>query len=383
MKTTNFFLNAILVIVFSTFLQKNVIAQAIFAANGKLISLRDINDLNHGMIYNGSIDGPEFRAFKSFVWKNGSIGSNERMRLDANGNLGINNANPQYKLDVVGRARFQSGPDGGIHTGNNYTAGIWLTDAANIKEQAFVGMVDDNRVGMYGSTTGWGLTMDVNDGNVGIGVNIAKTPSAKLEVNGNTKINGATVINQTPLSTDAIGTLKLLNNHNTIGDKWFLGFGTGANGSDVDDNVRLQTETTAAGSIFTVISGGKVIPLAERFRINEDGNVGIGTVTPTELLTVGGTIKCTSIVTDASTFPDYVFKEGYVLQPLSKVNNYIKTNSKLPGMPSEAEVLKNGLNVSQVTISAVEKIEELYLYIIELNAKMKMLEDKLNKKNKN
>lgn len=386
MKTTNLFLKTILLSAICILFEKKVIAQShivAIQAFDHFISLRGSTDLNHGIIWSPTVDGMEMRAYKGFIWTSGTFDKpdfSEKMRLDANGNLGINNKKPQFKLDVIGRGRMQTGLDG--------TAGFWLTNILNNKDIAFMGVLDDNRVGMYGLTTGWDLTMDVNNGNVGIGIGVRKA-AEKLEVDGSAKINGSMLINYNANTTNATGIIKLLNNHNTIGDKWFLGFGAGSDGAVANDMVRLQTEATATGGIFSVISGGKAVPLTEKFRIDQNGKVGIGTNAPTEMLTVSGNIKCSSVISDATKFPDYVFKKGYILQPLGAVSTYIQTNNKLPGMPSEAEVLKNGLNIPQVTIAAVEKIEELYLYNIELNekikelnTKMKVLEDVLNKINK-
>jgi hypothetical protein len=59
------------------------------ALNDGLLRLRVFNDENHGIVYNSAIDGPEFRAFGGFIWRNGSNGATERMRLTANGSLFI------------------------------------------------------------------------------------------------------------------------------------------------------------------------------------------------------------------------------------------------------------------------------------------------------
>ena len=65
----------------------------------------------------------------------------------------------EIKLDVNGRARFRQGSAG--------SAGMWLSQN-NGGDRAFVGMLDDNRVGFYSPFVGWALTMDVNSGNTGV-----------------------------------------------------------------------------------------------------------------------------------------------------------------------------------------------------------------------
>ena len=57
--------------------------------NNNLVRLRDSADNNHGMIYNSTIDGPEFRAFSGFRWVNGNSGATQRMSLDSSGNLAV------------------------------------------------------------------------------------------------------------------------------------------------------------------------------------------------------------------------------------------------------------------------------------------------------
>jgi hypothetical protein len=69
--------------------------------NDHLIRLRAGNDGNHAIIYDQGVDGPQFRGFGGFVWKNGSNGATERMRLDPNGQLGIG-AIPQRQLHLQG-----------------------------------------------------------------------------------------------------------------------------------------------------------------------------------------------------------------------------------------------------------------------------------------
>ena len=58
---------------------------------------------------------------------------------------------------------------------------------------------------------------------------------------------------------------------------------------------------------------------------------------------------------------------------------FIKNYKHLPGIPSAAEIQKDGLNVGENQAQLLKKIEELTLYIIEQNKKIDQLE-KENKK---
>jgi len=101
--------------------------------------------------------------------------------LVVQGNVGIGNTNPAFALDVTGRSRIRTG--GG-------TAGIWFMNAANTVNRAFTGMANDDYVGFWGNNgAGWGLNMNVNNGNVGLGT---MGPTQKLDVNGRVRMRTLT-----------------------------------------------------------------------------------------------------------------------------------------------------------------------------------------------
>ncbi len=75
--------------------------------------------------------------------------------------------------------------------------------------------------------------------------------------------------------------------------------------------------------------------------------------------------------------PDYVFADDYKLMPLDKLKTYINKNSHLPGIASADEVGKAGVvNMSGLQMTLLEKVEELTLYTIQQEEKIKNLEDK-------
>ena len=86
------------------------------------------------------------------------------MRVTAGGNVGIGTSGPVYKLDVADRIRLRDGPSG--------SAGLWLFRSGRNVDRAFVGMANDDVVGLYGhGGGGWALTVDVNNSTVYIGNN--------------------------------------------------------------------------------------------------------------------------------------------------------------------------------------------------------------------
>jgi hypothetical protein len=82
-----------------------------------------------------------------------------------------------------------------------------------------------------------------------------------------------------------------------------------------------------------------------------------------------------------ATFPDYVFKKDYKLKTIGEVAEYIDQNKHLPGFEKAEYYEKNGLNVNDMFIKQQEKIEELTLYIIELEKRLKAIEQ-TNQKSK-
>lgn len=103
--------------------------------------------------------------------------------------------------------------------------------------------------------------------------------------------------------------------------------------------------------------------------LKDNGNVGIGTYNPQAKLAVNGDILAKSIrvSTVATYWPDYVFSSDYDLMSLDELENYISDNKHLPGIISAKEVGEQGnVDLAEMNTKLLEKIEELTLYIIDL-----------------
>lgn len=102
----------------------------------------------------------------------------------------------------------------------------------------------------------------------------------------------------------------------------------------------------------------------------ENGNARIG-VAAADMpagyrLAVAGNIICEEVrVALPGTWPDYVFDENYKLHTPAEIEQFIKANNHLPGIPSAAEVAENGVTLGDMQARLLEKIEELTLLVIE------------------
>lgn len=92
---------------------------------------------------------------------------------------------------------------------------------------------------------------------------------------------------------------------------------------------------------------------------------------------VNGKIYASEVIVQTPPFPDYVFKPDYNLKPLKELENYIKKNNHLPGIPSSEFVAENGVSVGDLGVKLLEKIEELTLYVIELKKENGKLNTKI------
>lgn len=95
-------------------------------------------------------------------------------------------------------------------------------------------------------------------------------------------------------------------------------------------------------------------------------------------LTVNGNILAKEIkVTNTITVPDYVFDTDYHLPTLSYVEAYVKKNKHLPEIPSAEDIERNGLDVGEMNLLLLKKVEELTLHLIEKEKKIHALENRL------
>ncbi len=271
-----------------------------------------------------------------------------RFFIGSNGNIGIGTANPKEKLDVNGDMYT----NGKLHVNEEIvTKGniqLFANEGENQSGTAYLQAKDksgNSNIGLQLRTQKEGnfinaLKIDPN-GNLGIGIT---APTEKLDVQGNI--------------TTTIGNHILLKQGTLSDHKGLYLVGDRDNNSENED-------------IIFGFDGNTRESIQEKMRLTDEGNLGIGTNIPSEKLEVSGKVKATSFVTSLQSFPDYVFDKEYKLQSLSEIKKYVEIHRHLPGMPSESDIVKNGLDLKEVTVISVEKIEQLFLYMIRLQQEIK------------
>lgn len=75
---------------------------------------------------------------------------------------------------------------------------------------------------------------------------------------------------------------------------------------------------------------------------------------------------------------DFVFDSSYIIMPMPELLQYLQLNKHLPDVPTENEVRRNGLDVAQTQKLLLQKIEELTLYVLQLNNENENLKSKMD-----
>lgn len=118
-----------------------------------------------------------------------------------------------------------------------------------------------------------------------------------------------------------------------------------------------------------------------RLVVLQNGQVRIGATLPDlavhgdyKLAVAGKIVGQSLYITRPASWADYVFAPAYRLRPLPELADYINCNQHLPDVPSAAEVLRDGYDLSQMNARLLQKVEELTLYLLALNQKVTALE---------
>ena len=125
------------------------------------------------------------------------------------------------------------------------------------------------------------------------------------------------------------------------------------------------------------VGDGEDAPVA-LMSIDRYGNVGIGAPPDSFKLQVAGSVRSEEIIVETG-WADYVFEDDYFLSPLADVESYIEENGHLPDIPSARVVESQGLRVGEMSSRFMQKIEELTLYTIDQEKRIKSQQEELER----
>ncbi len=290
-------------------------------------------------------------------------------------NTGIGTTTPNFRLHVTGGDLFVNSSTGSIRYGY---------EGSNQWRLSTIG---------GGSTLQWSTTTDGsnftfrhmfdNSGDVGFGIGNV-TPIARLDIksDGNSSTTNAFMLRNS--SGDTLMRVR---------DNGFMGIGYNGNSYGRPLNIQgngmnfYNSTADYGGSIFPNSSGSMVLwaPGANVTLQPIGGSVTIGSYTAAagyKLAVDGKVIFEEARVQLSTSWPDYVFANDYKLMSLTDLEQSVAKNKHLPNMPPASEVEKNGFDLGDMNKRLLEKVEELTLYIIQLDKEKNVLETRMNKMEK-
>ena len=138
-----------------------------------------------------------------------------------------------------------------------------------------------------------------------------------------------------------------------------------------DDNHKIMVskegmQIAAPDDALSIDAGN--IKMSGKVGINTDNNF-TGEYDYT-LAVKGGVLTSEVYVKEVDEWHDYVFDKDYQLMPLDELAHFVSENKHLPDLPSEGEVLGKGYNIAEMDGILLKKIEELTLYIMDLQRQL-------------
>jgi hypothetical protein len=330
------------------------------------------------------------------------------------GNVGIGTTAPAMQLEVYGNDAWQTNA---IQINQPNVPELFMKSRNAAADQKIWRFISRNTADfelqtLNDSYAGEQTAMQVNrsgtaianvnfpNGNVGIGTT---SPAVQLEIKSTTN---PSIRVTTSADNDWLGSMHIMHQSGKIVAWGIIPNNVGAalypegglisvnDGTNWHDMLQFSTTGTEAAfgdpdfsgtAVKLKITGNLQVGTSSFFVNQSAGNVGIGTTAPASKLEVsGGDIRVTggSFIDDGTTLavPDYVFKEDYSLKSIAEVKKFVQKNKHLEGVPDMSD--KKGwaaLSLQDRDMKLLEKIEELTLYVIRLEEKVKQLEAKEQK----
>lgn len=140
-----------------------------------------------------------------------------------------------------------------------------------------------------------------------------------------------------------------------------------------------DTQPERAGQMRFIYGGGSAIGAVVFTHYDGAAWSPMMTLDQTGNLEVGGLVKAGEVSVQNFTvgWPDYVFENKYQLTSLDALEQFIAERGHLPEIPTAKEVEDQGINIGDMNARLLKKVEELTLYVIELNKQNRAFAEKL------
>ena len=240
---------------------------------------------------------------------------------------------------------------------------------AQILSHGNIGIGTYGSYGVYFGCNNTNVMTLLPNGNVGIGTLV---PESKFHVEGKIHTDDLLVKNNIVANDRITGKSLTVDRMNGV-KRSVISLTT-------SDDLLVSTISRYSSNLYTHTGIHSKIELYDNRIILDGKSVGVGTNLSSNpknfKFAVNGKIGATEIEVVSQITSDVVFEEDYNLKSLEEVEKYVKENKHLPEIPSAREFKKRGQNLAKTDDLLLRKIEELTLYMIEQNKKIKAINRK-------
>jgi hypothetical protein len=301
-----------------------VIGDANFYGAFKLYNLANTSTtLNSLMIVkpNGQVGSIEKGGLQNLVYE--PLDPVIACFTDENGNL---------PAPIWSNIQDNIGGPGVLYTGLNCGAKVGINTNTPVSSLEVIGTVQ------FSGNTAIGASIDVNN-RLSVGQNAPNSNGLVINHTGGVGAGVGVRINMTNTEKKAFAV------NENLEDKFVVMNNGSLTINKIPDNSKAIAVFDGTYDVFRVYGNGVVFAQEYNARLKQD-------------------------------FPDYVFNADYTLMTLEELRSFIENNNKLPKLPAANDVAQNGMNIAEINVLLVEKIEELTLYILQLENRIKVLETK-------